>query len=85
MVRKWETDPQPVPNCMRDSQMQLLKSCALSGDNCVGEVGRREGAGFRMNAQDVSHALSRGPNFIGKPWTKGFARLFPLSILRESR
>jgi hypothetical protein len=38
-----------------------------------------------MNAQDVSHALSIGPNFIGEPRRKEFARLFASSILRESR
>jgi hypothetical protein len=82
MVRKWETDPQPVPNCMKDSWMQLPKSCALSCDNCVGEDERGR---FRMNAQDVPYTFSHGPNFIGKSWRKEFARLLPLSILRESR
>lgn len=56
--------------------MQLPEFCALSCDDCVDEVGTRKGADSRMNAQDVSHALSRGPNLIGKLWRKEFARAF---------
>jgi hypothetical protein len=65
--------------------MQLPESCALPSDNCVKEVGTLEGAVSRMNAQDVSHALSRGPNLIGKLRRKGFAKFFPLSVLHEIR
>jgi hypothetical protein len=65
--------------------MQLPESGVLSCDDCVDEVGTRKGADFRMNAQSVSHVLSRGPNLIGKLWRKESARPFPLSILREIR